>query len=122
MAVKTEPAGLGSVLKWEQDGTYSRDKVVVASGENLALGTVVGRITASDKIVACDQAAVDGSEVAVGFLIAAYDASAADVDGVIIARDAEVVASGLVWPASVTDQAAALAELKAAGIIVREEQ
>lgn len=122
MAVQTESARIGSVLKWEQEGLYSRDKVTIVSGQNLVLGTVVGRITASDKIAVCDQSATDGSEDAIGFVIADYDASGGDVEGVIIARDAMVISDNLVFDAGVTDQAAALAQLKALGIIAREEQ
>ncbi len=124
MAVQEELARLGSVLKWEQDNAFSRDKVVVSSGEDLALGAVVGRITATDEVVELAPGASDGSQTAVGFLIADVDASVADAEGVIIARDAMVVASGLVWPTGITEpqKAAALETLEAAGVIVREEQ
>ncbi len=75
----------------------------------------------SGKIVEIDFTAVDGSQTAGGFVIAAYDASAADVEGVAIVRNAIINADNLVWPAGATSdqKAAALAELKAAGIITR---
>lgn len=54
--------------------------VVIASGQTLAAGTVLGRITASGKYAAYDDdiAVPDGTETAVAILSAACDASAAD--------------------------------------------
>lgn len=123
MAVQTESNRLGDIVKWEEDNHFSRDPVVVASGENLPIGTIVGKVTATGKMVELDPIATDGSEEAAGFLIADCDASAADVNAVIIAREAIVVSSGLVWNVAVTDpeKVIALAELKALGIIVRDE-
>lgn len=44
MALSTESNYLSDVLLWEADGQISRKKVTVLSGQNLALGTVLGRI------------------------------------------------------------------------------
>lgn len=52
--------------------------IIVVSGQDLAAGTVLGRITASGKFAAYSDVAVDGSEVAVAILGEACDASAAD--------------------------------------------
>jgi len=67
-------------------------------------------------------AAVDGTHEAYGMLIADVDASAADVDGVAIVRDAILKSAGLVWPTGITagQKAAALVELKAKHITARE--
>lgn len=75
----------------------------------------------SGKVVEVDFDAVDGSQNAYGFVIAAYDASSADVDGVAIVRNAIINSDNLVWPDGATEDQkdAALAELKAAGIITR---
>ena len=72
----------------------------------------------SGKVVAFAEAAVNGSEDPVGFLIAAVDATSADKQGVIIARDALVAMNNLVWPAEISagDKAAAIAALEALGI------
>ncbi len=123
MSVQTEASRLGDIVKWEEDGNFSRDKIVVLSGEDLAIGAVLGKVTASGKLVELNPDASDGCEVAVGVLTAACDASAADVNAVMIARDAIIVASGLVWEGTVTagEKTAAIAELKALGIIVRDE-
>lgn len=50
----------------------------LAAGQNLPARSVLGRITASKKLVQCNPAANDGSEVAVGILVHATDASSAD--------------------------------------------
>lgn len=217
MANQTESNRLNDLLKWEQVNYFSREGVVVLSGENLSLGAVIGKIThavpttgtadggntgngtctgvtggddvqvgtytlecvaaaanggtfkvtapngealpdaevgtafsneqlnftindgstdfvvgdkftievaaGSGKVTEIDFTAVDGSEDAYGFVIADYDASAADVNGVAIVRDAIIAESALVWPAGATaaQKAAALAQLKAAGIVVRDE-
>jgi hypothetical protein len=75
----------------------------------------------SGKVVEIGFTAVDGSQNAYGFVIAAYDASSADVEGVAIVRNAIINPDNLVWPDGATSdqKAAALAELKAAGIITR---
>lgn len=122
MAVQTEPNYLGDWLKFEEDSLYSRDEVVVASGQNLATGTVVGVVTASGKVTQLAPAASDGSENAAGVMLNPVDASAADQPGAIIARHAICSDKGLVWPASITgpQKAVAIAQLKTLGILVRE--
>lgn len=80
----------------------------------------------SGSIRALNPAAVDGSQEACGFVIDDYDASDQAVSGVAIVRDAVIVAADLVWPTmdpAITDdqKAAALAQLAARGIVVREE-
>lgn len=93
MAIQNETTHAGEFLLSEGNGNISREQVVIASGENLAAGAVVGKITASGKYVAYNDAGVAGEEVAAGILYEAVDASAADANGVIIARLAEVDAS-----------------------------
>ena len=80
---------LGDLLKYEAPNLYSRDRVTVAEGQVLALGTVLGEVTASGELTALDPAAVDGSAVAVGVLLQAIDATAgARHDGLMVARHA----------------------------------
>lgn len=221
MAVLTQGNTLQDILKWEQANMHSREVVTVLSGQDLALGTVLGKITESTPTtgtaaagntgggtvasvtasakaklgeyqikcltyVASPLAAtfevtdpdglqlpeatlaayvsdqinfdiadgspaitvgdiwtvtvgagslsvrainfdgVDGSQDAFGILIAAVDASAGAVDGVAIVRDADIVATDLVWPVtspvvSAAQKAAALAQLAAKGIVERTE-
>lgn len=44
MAELTEPNTLGDGIRWEESNDYSREKVTVKSGENLALLEVVGKV------------------------------------------------------------------------------
>lgn len=113
---------VGQFVKYEEEQNYSRDNVTVVTGQNLAAGTVVGRVTASGKIAAYNNGASNGTETACGILISGVDASAADKPGVIIARHAIVVdKDNLVWSGSPSgaDKDAAIVDLKALGIIAR---
>jgi hypothetical protein len=68
-----------------------------------------------------ENAAVDGSQIAVAVLWDDVDASAADKAGVAIVRNAEVKNAALVWDAgqSAGDKAAGLVDLAKRGIIAR---
>jgi hypothetical protein len=123
MAVTTEGNYLGDFLKWEEENRYSREKVVFASGNSISLGEVVGKVTSTGKYVPLDTGAADGSETAAGIALGDYDASSADKEGVILARDAIVADSGLVWPDGIAsgDKTTAQGQLKSLGIIFREE-
>ncbi len=123
MPVITEGMNLGDLLKYEAPNLYSRDQATVASGQNLALGAVVGIVAATGKVKALDPAATDGSQLAAGVLLEPVDATAGNRDdGILLARHAIVADSALVWPAGITnaEKAAAIAELKAIGILVRK--
>lgn len=112
---KTEARRTGNFILAEANGTRSRDEVTIAAAAGaLEPGTLVGKITATGKYVAYNNGASDGSEVAAGVMYAAAPDLATDQKGVIIARDAEVVAERLVG-----SDAAGLADLKAIGIIAR---
>jgi hypothetical protein len=93
----------------------------VLSGENLEPGAVLGKVTVSGKYKELDPAAVDGSEAAAAILYDAVDASAADAEGVVILRLAEVHAGELIWPDGITptEKTTALGELAALTIIAR---
>ncbi|MDV7391653.1 head decoration protein, partial [Arthrospira platensis SPKY1] len=91
----TETSHAGEFLYAEANGTLSRERIVIASGEGvLKTGTVLGKL-AGGKYAAYDNAASDGSQAAVGILYAGVDATSADADGVLIARHAEVVEAAL---------------------------
>lgn len=99
----------------EGNGEISRDQIVVAlAAAELAAGTVMGRITASGKYVQYSNAAVDGTQTAVGILFAKAPDSTADQKATLIARNAEVLGAELTGL-----DAAATIELAAIGIIVR---
>lgn len=64
------------LLAGEAEVTTDIGKLV--SGQNLAKYTVVGRITASGKLTQWTPGAADGSQVAIGILVHATDASGGD--------------------------------------------
>lgn len=118
----TMPNTLSAFVKMEAPQGYSRKDIIVVAGQNLAAGTVVGRITATGKFTAYDNDAVDGSQTAAGILIAAVNATAGDAQGVAVVRFAIAAKEQLIWGAGVTTQGekdAAIVELEAAGIVCR---
>lgn len=117
-----EALNLGDLLKYEAPNLYSRDRVTIASGQTLALGTVVGVITATGKVKQVDPSATDGSQVAAGVLMQAADAHLADRDdGLMAARHAIVSDHALTWPVGIAlaERQVAIAQLKAQGVLVR---
>lgn len=119
----TQAKNLGDLLKYEAPNLYSREAVTVASGQNLQLGTVLGKKTADGKLYALAPNATDGTETAVGVLAADTDATLIDRDdAIMIARHAIVARSALIWPSGITapQKAAAEAQLIALGILVRD--
>ena len=57
MPTSFKPKNLGDLLKYEAPNLYSRDQDTVAAAQNLALGTVVGRETATAKLKTIDPSA-----------------------------------------------------------------
>ncbi|MET2531019.1 head decoration protein [Ralstonia pseudosolanacearum] len=122
MPVLQEPLNLGDLLKYEAPNLYSRERVTVAAGQSLALGTVLGMVTATGKVKQLDPSATDGSQYAAGVLMQPCDAHLADRDdGLMVARHAIVASHALQWPAGIAavEQHAALSQLKALGVLVR---
>lgn len=117
---------LNEVLHHEADNAnrYSRENGVIVSGQNLALGAVLGKITTGGKYTANDNTASDGSQVAVAVLLAATDATSADKEAPILRRHGTVRASGLVWVAGhdAAEIAAGKLQLAAVGIVCDREE
>ena len=123
MTAITNDLTLGDLLKYEEENLYSRDQVTVLSGQNLKLGAVIGRVSATQKVKALDPSATDGSEVAAGVVLQSIDASAAEkTNGLIVSRQAIVADHALVWPVAITteEKTAAIAQLEAIGVLVRQ--
>ena len=123
MPALAEPLNLGDLLKYEAPNLYSRDRVTVASGQNLPLGTVVGIVTATAKFKQLDPSAEDGTQVAAGVLLQACDAVLIDRDdGLVVARHAIVAHHALAWPDAIptTEKLTAIAQLKAVDGLVRQ--
>ena len=122
MPAISETNNLGDLLKYEAPNLYSRDLATVAAGQNLVLGTIVGRDSTTGKLKALDPAATDGTENAVGVLAADVDATLIDrEDALLISRHAIVANHALAWPVAITstEKTAAIAQLEARGVIVR---
>jgi Mrp family chromosome partitioning ATPase len=123
MAINTEKNFMGDVWKCEdqEQALYSRDNGILITGQNLKVGTVISKITASGKLTILAPAAADGSQNAAGVLLIDTDATSADVKTVFGARDGIVPDNKLIWPAGITNnqKATAIAQLATLGIIVR---
>lgn len=121
--VFSESMNLGDLLKYEAPNLYSRDRVTVVAGQTLPLGAVVGMVTATGKVKQIDPSATDGSQYAAGVLMQAVDAALAErPDGLMVARHVIVADHALQWPTGITtaEQQAAVAQLKALGVLVRQ--
>jgi hypothetical protein len=127
MPTLTMSPTLGDLLKYELNGSYCRETVTLKSGTNYALGSVLGKITASSKYRLSPVAEVvgdEGAETAVAVLIEAIDATAADKSGLVVARGPAIVSkAALVFDASIdqpAEKAAKHIELAAAGLVPRD--
>lgn len=128
MPVKTVsmPKLLTALVKWFVFDDYNFDQVTLTNAggtdEQLVIGTVLGKITATGKFVPLAHGAVDGSQNFAGFLAANVTVAAGtDVVSLNLARGAAVIDStGIVWPAGAdaTDKANALAAAASAGFKV----
>ena len=104
---------------------YCREVVTIATGGTnpvLEPGTVLGKITASGKFAAHNPAALDGTETAIAVLWGKADATAADVNAVVLLHGPAIVnANDLVFTGtpSQAEIDAAHADLAAVGILTR---
>ena len=120
MATKTEGV-YGAEFLLSDEETMSFDKGVLISGQNLIVGTVLGKITASGKYTLHNNAATDGSEVASAILRNSTDATLADTACTVLTRLAEVANAKLIFKTGITapNKAAAIVALATQNIIVR---
>jgi len=117
----TEKNYLSDVLLYEVNPRWSRKRVVVGVlAAAAAIGTVLGKVTATGVYVPLDLAANDGSEDAAAVLAEHLDISADEQLAIVIKRGAGVNAGTVVWPVGITtnQKAAAVAQLEALGIDV----
>ena len=122
MTVITQRNNLGDLLKYEAPNLFSRETAAIAAGQNLSLGTVLGKSTADDTWHALEPAATDGTEIAAAVLAVDTDATLADRDdALLIVRHAIVARSALIWPVGITAAQKATAETQLAtlGVLVR---
>lgn len=121
MATYNEDTRISQIVRWEEDHEYSRDNITLASGENLSLGAVLGKVTATGQYKELDPSASDGTETAAGILLEDCDASSAATTTVALVRDAIIIDDNLVWGSGVTSsqKTTALSQLKGLGIVAR---
>ena len=127
MPTLTMAPTLGDLLKYELNGNYTRETITLIAGTNYALGSVLGKITASGKYRLSPAAEVEGdegAESAVAVLLEAVDATAADKTGLVVARGPVILSKGaLVFDESVDDatkEEAKHSELSVVGLVPRE--
>ena len=98
-------------------GTYSREIITIISGQNLQAGAVLGKITASGKYTAYDNAASDGEEAAAGVLFGDIDATDGDEEGAGVLRGpAELHEGRLVFDSGQDGAAIAAAKVDLAAL------
>lgn len=122
MASQSEGQYAGEFLLYDEP-YISRDEVTLAagtSGQILAAGTVLGKITTGGKYTAYDDGLSNGAQTAVAVLLAPTDITA-DVTAVVIARFAAVKTAALQWHTDVdaTAKTAAYTALALKNIMVR---
>ena len=122
MTVAIEQNNLGDLLKFEAPNLYSREEITVAQGQKLALGAIIGQDSETDLIKALNPAATDGTQNALGALIAEVDATSGNTKAVIVTRDAILSDHAVIWPSAITleQKTAAIKQLEARGVIIRK--
>ena len=122
MTVAIEQNNLGDLLKFEAPNLYSREEITVAQGQKLALGTIIGQDSETDLIKAFNPAATDGTQNALGALIAEVDATSGNTKAVIVTRNAILADHAVIWPSAITleQKTAAIKQLEARGVIIRK--
>lgn len=122
MPVIAEQANLGDLIKYEAGSLFSREDIIVNTGQNIAFATVVARLTTGGNIVTLNSGG-GGSDVAVGIICDDVNASTGAKKSLMIARHAIVAEDAVVWPAgtTATQMATAISQLKALGILIRKD-
>ena len=103
MSVMTQPNDPADLLRFEGESRYSRERVTLAAGHNLTLGTVIATDEATGKIAPLDPADTGSLNQASGVLLNDCDATTADnPDALVVVRHAIVLRDALIWPETVT--------------------
>lgn len=118
MTAITEPVRLGDLLLVEVEG-LTRDTPAFAASTDFPIGMVVAKV--NDVIRPLAPAASDGTQIAFGVVGVPVASSTTPKDGMVIARNAAVEGSYLVWPSGITaaQKTTALSQLDARGIVAR---
>jgi hypothetical protein len=120
-SIVDRPTRAGSFTVSEA-GMRSREMGVVLSGRTLPAGAVVGKVTASGKLIYWTAGASDGSQNVYGLLFDRADASEGDCKAVVLVRSAEANWAELQWDAGVTglEKTAARTALLAKRLVNRD--
>lgn len=123
MPVITEQENLGELLKYEGESLFSREDIIVNTGQNIAFATVVGRLTTGGNIVTLNSGGGSGNDIAVGVICEDVNASTGTKKSWMIARHAILATNAVVWPAgtTATQMNTAISQLKALGILIRKD-
>lgn len=125
MATQNEGKYPGDVMFYEAPAGYSRKRVTILSGAGvIAIGHVLGLISASGKYKPATNTGSDGGQLAAAVAIESVDATSGDKPCWVLVRHAIVRQQELVFGATIDDQTkrnTALAQLEAAGIVARLE-
>ena len=121
MTAYTQPTAISDVLLIEVHSGWTKDTVTIAPTQTLAIGQVVGQVTATGQFVILAPAAADGSQIAAGVVLDQILPTAATQKAAVIARGAVVNAATLVWPGGITAPQKTLAttQLQTLGIVAR---
>jgi hypothetical protein len=105
MPVLTEPPSMGDVLKYEVNPNYTREVITLLTGMPYPVGSVLGKITASDKYTLSTATGSDGAQTATAVLLYAVDATLADATGIVVARGPSIVSrAGLAYEGTMNGQ------------------
>jgi hypothetical protein len=119
MATFNQPKDLGDLLLLQVSPGWTKSNVTLLAGTDYPLGQVLAKV--GGKYQALDPAGNGTAKKAAAVLAERVDATAGDQPGVVIARGAVLAMGHLVWLTGITpaQQAAALDELNALGIVAR---
>lgn len=115
----TENPRTGDFVLSLANGTLSVENAILSSGQNCQAGTVLGP-GANGEYVQLDLTS-ETANIAVAVLYDNVDATDAAAACVVVRRQAEVKADGLIWPAGITgpEKANAIIQLNSVGVFVR---
>jgi hypothetical protein len=123
-----QPKTLGDVVVREADADFTfQDETVLNPGgaaATLEVGLVLGRVTASSKLVAHAPGAADGSQNAVAVLAERVTlAAGAEARKLTVSRLAILRDTQMIWAPGITapQKTAAIAALDARHILIRED-
>ena len=109
--------GTGSFMVSQPNGYRHKETVVLADGESLKAGSILGVVTATGEYAHYDKDATDGTENVAGILWSSETTDGAVKQVVAVVRDCEVNGKLLNYGNGV--EATVNTELEALGIIVR---